>query len=406
MFIAFVVMGAWVPVFTLYLKHLQFSASAVAWASASNAVGAMLAPLIWGQIADRWLANERCISLCALVSAVGLCVLARLQEPSAVIAVCMVLWFFLIPTIGLTGAYIFRQLEHPEREYGKIRLWGTVGWMAANWGLTLWFQCESWFFEREADLADSLRLGAAAGFVLAIYAWTLPHAPPSPLLLYGNARPSWLARIADAPLRALQLFRQRSFVVYCACMFGFYITVPFTIQLNPLVLDLCGVEAHLVPLYLTMAQPLEVALLPCLPFLLTRFGVKATMVLGAVAWSIGLATLGVGEPVWLILMVLPLAGVFICCFVIAGQVFVNRLASADIRASAQAILVLVNGSGLLLGHFLVGQIRAATDDRYGIAYGVAASLSAGLLVLFTAGFSATTSAKSGAEPLVSTPELP
>ncbi len=50
-FIAFAVMGAWLPVFSRHLQNLKFSPDAMAWASASNAIGAMLAPLIWGQIA-------------------------------------------------------------------------------------------------------------------------------------------------------------------------------------------------------------------------------------------------------------------------------------------------------------------------------------------------------------------
>src|SRR5437763_153093 len=84
--------------------------------------------------------------------------------------------------------------------------------------------------------------------------------------------------------------------------------------------------------------------------------------------------LGIGEPLALVLLGLAAGGVFICCFVISGQVYVNRQATADIRASAQAILVLVNGSGLLLGHFLVGWVRDVSDDRHGVGYAIAAIL--------------------------------
>src|SRR5262245_25459309 len=132
-FLAFAVMGSWLPVFTLHLQSLEFAPAATAWASAANAIGAIFAPLFWGQIADRWLAKERCISLCAVITGALLWVLSTLQDPASVIAVCIVLWFFLIPVVGLTGAFIFRQLEHPERDYGRIRLWGTLGWMAASW---------------------------------------------------------------------------------------------------------------------------------------------------------------------------------------------------------------------------------------------------------------------------------
>lgn len=390
-FIAFAIMGAWLPVFSRHLQFLKFSPDAVAWASASNAIGAMIAPLIWGQIADRWLSPPRCISLCALATCILLLVLAALTDAVAVIGVSILAWFFLIPVIGLTGAYIFRQLEHPERKYGHIRLWGTVGWVAANWCLTLWFTVREFLGSDAAvaeGLADSMRLGAAAAFVLTIYAWTVPAAPIADTgdERKGERKGSWLARLADAPLAALQMFRLRAFLVYCVSMFGLYITVPFTVQLNPLLLQSLQVKDDVLPAYLTLCQTTEVLCLALLPSLLARFGVKATMGAGGVAWAVGLALLSVGKPLWLVLCALPASGVFICCFVIAGQVFVNRQASADIRASAQGLLVLINGGGLLLGHLLVGWIRDVSGNSYALAYGIAAGMSAVLIALFLAGF--------------------
>lgn len=401
-FLAFTVMGSWVPVFSLHLKNLQFSPTATAWASAANALGAIFAPLIWGQIADRWLAKERCISLCAVITGIGLWILSLLDHPLAVIAVCIVVWFFLIPVIGLTGAYIFRQLEHPDQDYGKIRLWGTLGWMAANWGLTAWFV---FAYESDAiDLADSLRLAAWAALLVAVYALTLPHAPPSPFP--GNHGASWLHRVFDAPLRALRLFRRRTFAVYCACMFGFYITVPFTIQLNPLLLDSIGIKQPDLPLVLTISQSTEVVLLALLPTLLASFGLRATMAFGAITWTAGLAALSFGAPTPLVLSALASGGVFICCFVIAGQVYVNRLATPDIRASAQGLLVFINGSGLLLGHVIVGTIRQVTEDHYATAYLVAMVMSVTLFMLFAAGFTVEERAESGVGSIVPDPEMP
>lgn len=385
-FLAFAIMGAWIPVFTLHLKLLHFSAEAAAWASAGNAVGALVAPLIWGQIADRWLAMERCVSLCALATSAGLWLLAELTEPGLVILVCFAMWLFLIPTIGLSTSLIFRQLEHPDRDYGKIRMWGTVGWMVASWCLTAWFLFYTQLTSMTANFADSLRVGGIAAFLLALYAWTLPHTPPASAVDEKGKEFSWLRRIADAPLSALHLLHDRSFVVYCVCMFGFHVTLTFTVQLNPLLLDQLGVGADRLPSYLTICQTTEVMCLYLLPTLLQRLGTKPVMLLGGGSWIIGLIFLSIGEPVWLVLASLVTAGVFVCCFFIAGQVFVNRQATHDIRASAQGMLLLIAGLGLLLGHLLVGWIRSMTEDRFDIAYGVAALIAVGLTLLLQAGF--------------------
>jgi len=187
-------------------------------------------------------------------------------------------------------------------------------------------------------------------------------------------------------------------------MFGLYITVPFTVQLNPLLLKKLGIEEKLVPLCLTIAQTTEVAALAILPFLLTRFGAKPTMVFGAGSWALGLALLSLGEPIGLVLPALATSGVFICCFVISGQVFVNKQAAHDIRASAQGVLVFINGSGLFLGNLLVGWLRDWTGDRYEVAYRIAAFLATGLALLFAVGFAP--AAKSTQDELVPDSAMP
>ncbi len=310
--------------------------------------------------------------------------LARLEDAGPVIAVAIGTWFFLIPLIGVTGAYIFRQLEHPERDYGHIRLWGTVGWVAANWCLTLWFTVREYAESDKADLSDSMRLGAVAAFVLAFYALTVPHAPIN-AETEEERRRSWLARLADAPLAALQMFRRpRSWCIACRCS-----AMSRCCSWCSSTCCCCGswsVKDDVMPMYLTLSQTTEILCLALLPSLLARFGLKATMAAGGAAWTAGLALLSIGTPLGLVLSALPASGVFICCFVIAGQVFVNSQASADNRATAQGLLVLVYGSGLLLGHLLVGWIRDLSGNSYVIAYGVAAGLAAVLLVLFVAGF--------------------
>ena len=388
-FLAYAVMGAWVPVFSLYLTKLGFSPGATAWASATSAIGSVIAPLLWGQIADRWLAMERCISLCAAATGLGLWFLTTLDEPWEVFFACVAVWFFLIPLIGLTSSFVFRQLEHPERDFGKIRMWGTIGWMAANWLLTWWFAQLQGLVGRgdTVDFVDSLHLGSLAAFVVAVYALTLPHTPPGPA---AEAEQSWLGHLADAPLQALRLFRNRSCFVYCGCFFGFYITMPFTIQLNPLLLGREGISDDMKPILLTIAQSTEVVSLFLLPVLLGRFGTKTVMVIGCAMWTVGLAVLGVGS-LGFALGALATHGLFITCFVVTGQVFVNRQATHAIRASVQGVLVLVNGAGLLFGNLLVGWIRDLTADNFRTAYLAAAGLAGSLVLIFFFGFTGASS---------------
>ncbi len=96
--------------------------------------------------------------------------------------------------------------------------------------------------------------------------------------------------------------------------------------------------------------------------------------------------LTVGRPLGLVIPSLGLHGIYITCFLVAGQVFVNRRAQKDIRASAQALLQFLNGVGMLMGNLLVGSIRSLDPDRFMPSFALAAALAGTLVVLFVAGF--------------------
>ncbi len=397
MFLQYAIIGAWSPVFPLILQELRFTPAELARACATAALRALLAPLPWGQIADRWVPAERCISFCAFVSGVLLWILATLTAPWSIFVVSLGLWFFLIPVTSLGTALSFRHLVYPERHFGPVRMWGTLGWVAANLLLGCWYAdldifCTCLAYVRPdnpaSELADAFRLGGTLAFVLSAYALTLPHTPPSPRRPEEASRHggNWLWSAFEAPLLALQLFRQRSFFVFCICLMGLYVTMPFSTQLTPLLLQHLGIPKNWLPATLTIAQSLEVTSLGLLPIILLRLEIKGTLLLGILAWTLALTLLAVGRPVWLVVGSLGLHGLFITCYLVAGQVFVNRRAQKDIRASAQALLQFLNGLGLLVGHLLVGFIRSAAEGRFTPAFALAAALAGTLVVVFALGF--------------------
>jgi MFS family permease len=385
MFLQYAVCGAWVPLFSLILQKLDFTPTEIAWACATAALGALLAPLPWGQIADRWVPAQHCISFCALVAGVLLWVLSELTTPWPVFLTTLGFWFFMVPVISLGTSLTFRHLQHPEREFGPVRMWGTIGWVGANWFLTFWFAA---FLSGDGSLADAFRLGGSLAFVLTLYAWTLPHTPPSTrrMELAAARRSGWLWSALEAPLLAMRLFRQRAFLIYCVCLMGLYITMPFSGQLTPLLLEALGVATPWLPATLTIAQSLEITTLGLLPIILLRLEIKGTLLLGMLAWAGALTVLTVGQPLGLVIPSLGLHGIYITCFLVAGQVFVNRRAQQDIRASAQALLQFLNGVGMLFGNLLVGAIRALAPDRFMPSFAVAAALAGTLVVVFVVGF--------------------
>jgi predicted MFS family arabinose efflux permease len=413
MFVLYAVPGAWVPIFSLHLKDLAFSPVQLGWAGATYALAALATPFLAGQMADRWFPAERCLAAFALTGGCLLWLLAVLADPVAVFCVSLAAWLVLVPATTLTASICFAHLADPARRYGSVRMWGTVGWVTAGLLVGWWRGDPAWLAGPmtwlrpdgpQSEWADALRLGGLFAFALAGYARTLPHTPP--VRRRRGRRTSWLA-----PLAALRLLRRRNVAVYGACALGVCASIPFNSLFTPLLLQQHGVPPGWVPQTLTLAQSMEIVTLASLPWILRRLGVRGTMVLGLTAAVLLMCVLSWGEPVWLVAASLGLNGVCICCYIVAGQVFVNGQARGDVRTSSQSLLTFVNGLGQLLGNLLGEWVHERAGGAFALTFAAAAAVSAVALVFFVIAFGeaeegpAPAAHPEPAEPLVQAPKM-
>jgi MFS family permease len=383
MFLLYAVPGAWWPVFSLRLRELAFEPVEAGWAFAGCALGATLASLVAGQVADRWLPAERCIVVCGTAAGVLLLVLAEATSPAAVCLLCLASWLMITPTLTLGLTLTMTHLRSPERDFGRVRVWGTAGWVVVSWLLGYWFAAPDWLLPLQQDwlgrdgkaVADSQRLAGVLSFALAAYAMTLPPTPPA------RGTGSWLA-----PLGAVHLLRRRAFAVLCLCAFCLHVTFPFTQQMTPLLLGERGVPLEWIGPTLTLAQAMEVLLLGLLPWIGRSLGLRGTLLLGLVSWATALAVLAAGHPAWLVIGSLLLTGMCVPCYVIRAQVLIGRMARPASRASVQGLFAMLNGCGLLCGNLLVGWVRPEDAGRFGPAFAVGLAIAAAAVVAFIYGF--------------------
>jgi MFS family permease len=378
MFLQWAVPGALVPWYSLRLvNQLGFDEMTTAACCATQA-SSVLSSLLAGQVADRWLSAEKSMALCSVLSGVCLLLIASAREPISLFVLTLVFWMVTGPMLLLGTTIAFTHLTHPERQFGPVRMWGTVGWMAVVWVIGQWLEWSEWLVGSGASLDDAPRVGALVAFVVAGYTLTLPHTPPRPA---SGAR--WLA-----PLEALGLLRERSFAVYLICTLAACVTFPFSTQNLPLLLRELGIAEARVGLTLTLAQITEVFFLAVLPIPLRLLGTRRTMGLGLAAWLIALAVLALGGPTWLVVSSLGLHGLYITGYLIAGQVYINGQAEGDVRASVQGLFSFTNGLGLLIGNLLAGWLRRQTGGDLPATFAVAVCIVGASFVLFVFGFRA------------------
>jgi MFS family permease len=385
MFLLYSAPGAMVPLFTMRLKELGFSPTEMGWCCATQALGALLAPLLAGQIADRWFPAERCLSVCAVISAVLLFLLSSLTSPVAVFAASLAFWLVMAPAMTLTTSVGFAHLSQPGRDFGKVRMWGTLGWVAPNWLLGFWFANSEWTRQilqwlrpdqPQGLLSDAFLLGGFLALIFAVYCLTMPVKAPQ-----RNGRVGLLA-----PWQAMKTLWGRPFVIYALCTLGVCAVLPFSTQVTPLLFSDLGVSPSWLPRVLTIAQASEVATLALLPRILSRFGVGGTMRLGLAATALTMAGLMIGRPLGVAIAGLSLYGLCIGCYLVAGQMYLNHRASDDVRASAQALNSVLCGIGLLIGNLLVGVVRELVHEQFAPTFAVAAGGAVVLGVIFLIGF--------------------
>ncbi len=240
-----------------------------------------------------------------------------------------------MPSLTLSNAISFRNLPHTMRQYGHVRVFGTIGWLASGVFVGMMLPSVS---------ALPLLYGAAGSVLLSLYAFTLPHTPPA------HAGKS-LAELFGVP--AIKMFAQRSFRVFVITSFVITLVTAFhNTYLNRYLVDL-GVK-HAAS-WQTTGQLTEIVCILALPWMRMRIGLKRTLFIGLAASAIRFAIYAVGSVPWLIAVGIPLQGVCFGFYFVAAMLFIDRHAPRDLRASAQGLLAIcTSGVGAFAGNWIAG----------------------------------------------------
>ena len=384
MALLYAVQGAWYPVLAVHLQDLGIGGRPRGWIFASLAIAAMVTPFGAGQLADRVMPTQR---LMVIVHALGAGVFVAIamgvtRRADALFGIFLVYWLIVAPGYGLANSLCFRNLERPAEQFGGVRLWGTVGWMGVGWGVTLLLAVRG-TTEVGQGVYEAFWVAAALSAVLAVYCLTaLPNTPP----LHRGAGQKAGVKAGSA---AGELLRRPNVAVFLAVAFVVSLTTPFVYQAVPGYLESLGLPRAWLSTAMTLGQVLEILGLAALPRVLRGLGSKGTMALGIGAWMAYYAVLAARPPLGVVLAVLPINGLGIACFIVAGQMFLDGEAPAHRRASAQGLhFTVTSGVGSLLGNLLAGEIVAALGGIGPVVFVAPALLCAAALALLLARFRA------------------
>lgn len=361
----------------------------------SNWAG-LLAPLFVGLIADRFFNAERVNGVLHLVGGAILWWCSTItSSPSLMFWGLMAYFLCYMPTLALVNTITFNNVKNVDSDFPKIRVWGTIGWIVG--GIVV---AESMFgifpfpilpgIEDAGSTAFPMKLAAVVSLIYGVYSFFLPASPPA-----GKGQPTSVAKLLG--LDAIKLFKDPSFAVFALCSFLISIPLAFYYARTYEFVSQMAFENKAGGV-MALGQVSEIVFMALVPFFLKKLGVKKMLLFGMLAWAIRYAIFGLmpTAPAMLVLGI-ALHGICYDFFFVTGQLYTDRKAPAEIRASAQGLIgLLTYGAGMLVGNYVLGawgdQIELVGSTREGwLENGKAfwllpAGLSLGVAVLFFATF--------------------
>jgi nucleoside transporter len=353
MFLQYAIWGAWSPDLSAYMQKIGFTSTQSGVIYSLLPIGCMLAPFAAGQLADRYFSTEKMLAVLHLVGGALLFLMAGITDYDRLWPMMLAWAVVYAPTLALTNSICFHHMPEAEKEFGLVRVWGTIGWIAAGLFLSIVLRQLMPGLLHGLGGADSLWLAGGVSLILGLFSFFLPHTPPA-----KKGDDPWAFLSAIKMLRDPQfaIFITISFVVATELMFYYVLTAPF--------LESVGVKAGQAPKWMTIAQAAEILTMLALPLMLTRWGVRKTMVIGILAWPVRYAIFALGNPLWLVIAALSLHGLCYVCFFTVAYIYVNQVAEPDIKASAQGLITFVTlGMGLFLGSLFAGYISDLFTTR-------------------------------------------
>ncbi|HSN00966.1 MAG TPA: MFS transporter, partial [Rudaea sp.] len=318
-FLQFFVWGAWLLTIGAYwFQNRHWSGTGFGAIFSTMGIASLFMPALMGILADKWINAERLYGILQILGAIALFCVPLAGDPQTMFWVMLVNMCFYMPTIALAIAVSYNALKRDGldvvRDYPPIRVWGTIGFIAATWTTSL--------LHLETSSAQ-FYVAAVASLALGIYAFTLPPCPPK--LDAAHSR-----TLADRlGLTSFVLFRDPQMAVF----FVFAMLLGGALQLTNAYGDTFlhdfaklpqfqGLLAVKYPaIIISISQVSETLFILTIPFFLKRFGIKAVMTMSMLAWFLRFGLFGYGDPgagLWMIVLSCIVYGMAFDFFNISG----------------------------------------------------------------------------------------
>ena len=379
MFVEFFIWGVWFVTMGTYLSRIGFQGSDIGNAYSTTAWAAIISPFFVGMIADRFFSAEKVLAVAHIAGGVAIYFASGILSVGTFFWVLLLYTLCYMPTLALTNAIAFEQMSDTGKEFPRIRVLGTIGWIVAGWLISLL---------KIEDTSIPMKIAAAASIAMGIFCFFLPKTPPKSI---GKK-----ITISDIlGLKALSLMKEPSFAIFVISSLLICIPLSFYYNFTNLFLNESGM--HNAAGIMTFGQMSELAFMIAMPIFFARLGIKKMLLTGMIFWAARYVMFAFGNNTSLVFMFylgILFHGICYDFFFVTGQIYVNKKAADDIRASAQGFIAFITlgvgmligakASGLVVEHYqLMDAAQTVTGHLWKQIWLIPAAMAAITVIIFT-----------------------
>ena len=373
MVLEFFIWGAWLPLIFGYLPSLGFSPGQQSLILNAFPVASIVGMFLSNQWADRRFAPERVLAFSHLVGGLAILGCGFTREFLPFFRLMLVHCLLYVPTISITNSIAFANMKNPDKEFGIVRMGGTIGWILAAWPFTLIFV--NWAAVDAAHpigvvswlgtaLANPLTGDAAkaatrwtfivaglASLALAAFSLVLPRTQvKAKVAAEASGKQAWA--VAFGLLKQPFILVLWLVTLIDSFVHNCYFNGTGVFLGTPRAAGGVGIAANWITPVMSIGQVTEILTMVVLGATLKRLGWRVTMIVGVLGHAARFAVYAMyPESAAMIIAVQMLHGICYAFFFATVYIFVDAHCPKDIRSSAQGLFNLqILGIGALLAN--------------------------------------------------------
>jgi nucleoside transporter len=381
--------GAWYPLIFGYLPSLNFTPAQQTWILNGFPIAAIVGMFFSNQFADRNFAAERFLAVSHLIGGAAMIALAWVTNFVPFFILMWIHCLLYVPTISITNSIAFTHMKDAQKEFGFVRMGGTIGWILAAWPFT--FILVDWAKVKAANpqgfvnwlgtvlgsglTGQALQEGTkwtfivagGASLVLALFSLTLPHTPPKRVEQGpASAKFAWLESMRLLAIPFILVLWIVTFID--ATVHNLFFNWTGRFLGSPVTSGGVGIPGNWIMPVMSIGQIAEILTMLVLGVTLKTLGWRTTMIIGILGHAARFAVFAfMPQHKEIIILVNVLHGICYAFFFATVYIFVDEFFPKDARASAQGLFnLMILGLGPLAANAVGPKLISETFARDGV----------------------------------------